>query len=120
MFVRRLSIVAGSAAAMVALSTGSAFAHFCYFDNGNEQANSKRAGTPAMMTFHDYVVAGAPVQICDAGIEVLADAVGVTTDTVMNVRGMMAGPTDGNDAIGHLDFGKLEGAIPDALAACAG
>ena len=56
---------------------------------------------------------------CPAGAQVLADAVGVSTSTLINAHGTMAGPTDGNKAISHLDFEALEAAIPDALAACA-
>ena len=58
-------------------------------------------------------------QLVEGNITLLADAVGVTTSTLINAHGVMAGPTEGNKAISHLDFAALEAAIPAALAACA-
>jgi hypothetical protein len=116
MFVRRLSIVSGLAAATVALSTGAAFAHECYFTNPNPNAQAARAGTPAFMSFHDmaYQFTG----LCDDGIALVAEAAGITPDTLINTKGMMAGPTDGNRAIQHLDFDALDEAMPAAVEAC--
>lgn len=116
MFVRRLSIIAGAAATVVGLSTGSAFAHECYFTNPNPHADAGRAGTPAFMSFHDlaYTYMG----LCDAGIDQLADAAGVSPGTLINTKGMMAGPTDGNKAIQHLDFAAIDAATPGALETC--
>jgi hypothetical protein len=122
MFVRRLAIVAGTAAAAVALSTGSAFAHECYFTNPNPHADAGRSQTPAFMSFYDMAFAETEGALCDDGIAVVADALGITPDTLINVRGMMAGPTEGNKAIQHLNFGLIDdklmgrafGACPDA------
>ena len=55
---------------------------------------------------------------CPAGVQILADAAGVTTDTLINPHGLMAGPTDGNKAISHLDFAAIDAAMPAAGAAC--
>ena len=43
---------------------------------------------------------------------------GVTTSTLINAHGVMAGLMGGNKAISHLDFAALEAAIPAAAAAC--
>jgi hypothetical protein len=116
MLVRRLSIVSGLAAATVALSAGGAFAHECYFTNPNPNAQAGRAGTPAFMSFHDmaYQFTG----LCDDGIAFAAEAAGITPDTLINTKGMMAGPTDGNKAIQHLNFGALDAALPTAYGMC--
>lgn len=121
MFVRRLSIVAGTAAAAVALSTGSAFAHECYFTNPNPNADAGRSHTPAFMSFHDLAVAYTTEMgntLCDDGIAYAAEAAGITPDTLINMRGMMAGPTEGNKAIQHVDFRTVEAAMPDAYEEC--
>jgi hypothetical protein len=118
MLVRRLSIVSGLAAATVALSAGGAFAHECYFTNPNPNAQAGRAGTPAFMSFHDMAVAY--VGLCDAGVDVVADFLGISPDTLVNQKGMMAGPTDGNKAIQHIDFESLTDAVMGAaFDACA-
>jgi hypothetical protein len=116
MFVRRLSIISGLAAATVALSTGSAFAHECYFTNPNPNADAGRSHTPAFMSFGDlaYQYTG----LCPAGIAELAQAGGITPETLINSRGMMAGPTDGNKAIGHADFDAIFEAMPHAYDTC--
>ena len=116
MFVRRLSIVSGLAAATVALSAGGAFAHECYFTNPNPHAQAGRAGTPAFMSFHD--MAEQYLGLCEVGIDQLAAAGNITPDTLINTKGMMAGPTDGNKAIRHLDFAAIDEAVPGALEAC--
>ena len=115
MFLRRLSTVTAGAAAIVVLSSTAASAHFCYFNNPNPNANAGRAGSNGFVTF-GAIAAGEG--FCPAGAQVLAEAVGVTTGTLINAHGVMAGPTGGNKAISHLDFAALEAAIPDALAAC--
>ena len=111
MFVRRLSIVSGLAAATVALSAGGAFAHECYFTNPNPHAQAGRAGTPAFMSFHDLAVQVTGGALCDDGIAVVADALGITPDTLINTKGLMAGPTDGNRAIQHINFGLVDDAL---------
>jgi hypothetical protein len=61
--------------------------------------------------------------LCDAGIDVLASAGGITGATLINGHGTMAGGTEkkgtgGNPAIGHIDFDAVDAAFPDAIAAC--
>jgi hypothetical protein len=109
MLVRRLSTVAAATVAVVALTASAASAHFCYFNNPNPNAQAGRAGSNGFVSFG--VVAAQETGLCAAGIEVLADAAGVTTDTLINAHGVMAGPTDGNKAISHLDFGAIEAAL---------
>ena len=115
MLVRRLSTVAAGAAAAVLLTTTAASAHFCYFSNPNPNGDAGRAGSKGFVSFGTIA---ASEGFCPAGAEVLADAVGVTTSTLINAHGVMAGPTAGNKAISHLDFAALEAAFPDAIAAC--
>jgi hypothetical protein len=116
MLVRRLSTVAAGAAAAVLLTTTAASAHFCYFSNPNPNGDAGRAGSKGFVSFGTIA---AEEGFCPAGAELLAAAVGVTTSTLINAHGVMAGPTAGNKAISHLDFEALEAAIPDAIAACA-
>lgn len=116
MLVRRLSTVAAATVVTIALGAGSASAHFCYFKNGNENTDEKRAGSTALMPFSEYVQF---TGICTEGAEMLAAAGGITMDTLMNGRGVMAaGVEGGNKAIGHLDFGAVLAAGPAAFAEC--
>ena len=116
MLVRRLSTIAAGAAATVVLTATAASAHFCYFSNPNPNGDAGRAGSNGFVSFG---VIAASEGFCPAGVEILADAAGVTSSTLINAHGVMAGPTDGNKAISHLDFDALFAAIPDAEAACA-
>jgi hypothetical protein len=117
MLVRRLSTVAAATVAAIALSTSAASAHFCYFSDPNPNGNAGRAGSNGFVPFG--VLAAQITGLCPAGIEVLADAAGVETDTMINAHGAMAEPTGGNKAISHLDFAAIEAAFGDAAAACA-
>jgi hypothetical protein len=118
MFIRRLSTVAAGAAAVIALSATSSSAHFCFFNDPNPNGDAGRAGSKGFVPFG--VVAAEATGLCPAGVQVLADAAGVTTSTLINAHGTMAGPTGGNKAISHLDFAAIEAAFGDAAAACAG
>ncbi|MGI8901862.1 MAG: hypothetical protein ACR2HA_13225 [Nocardioides sp.] len=61
--------------------------------------------------------------LCPAGIEILADAAGATTGTLINGHGLMAGGLAmqgrSNTAISYLDFAAIDAATPAAEAACA-
>jgi hypothetical protein len=109
MLIRRLSTVAAATVAVVALTASSASAHFCYFSDPNPNGNAGRAGSNGFFTFE--FIATQFTGLCPAGIQVLADAAGVETDTLINAHGVMAGPTGGNKAISHLDFAAIEGAL---------
>lgn len=109
MFVRRAATVAVASLTAFVLSTGAASAHFCYFNNPNPNAQAGRAGSNAFVPFGD--LAFQFTGLCPAGIDYLADAAGVEVDTLINGRGVMAGPTDGNKAISHLDFEALDAAL---------
>jgi hypothetical protein len=109
MLVRRLSTVAAATVAVIALTASSASAHFCYFSDPNPNGDAGRAGSDGFRTFES--IATEFTGLCPAGIEVLADAAGISTDTLINAHGVMAGPTDGNDAISHLDFAALDAAL---------
>ena len=100
--------------------SGRAAAHFCYHNDLTAQA------TAGMLQSNGYTSFGALAAeftgLCPAGIEVLADAAGVTVDTPIHARAVMAGGLEAkgcsNPAIGHLDFAAIDAAFPDVVAAC--
>lgn len=119
---RRVLTTAVGAAAILALGMGQAGAHFCFKDQLNAHAAAGMAGSANWTTFGD--IAAEVTGLCPAGIEILADAAGVTTETPINGHGLMAGGTlkkdnPGNKAISHLDFDAIDAAVGDASAACA-
>ena len=116
-------IVTGGIAAFAALlvTAAPASAHFCYKNNLTPQAAAGMAKSQGFTTFGE--LAFEFTGLCPAGIQVLADAAGVTTNTPINAHAVMAGGTlrDGtsdNPAISHLDFAAIDAAFPDAVAAC--
>ena len=121
--VRRLATTGIAAAAAVVLGAGPASAHFCFKTNLNERAAQGMAGSSNWVSFHD--LAFEFTGLCDAGIEVLADAGGATPETLINSHGTMAGGTlqdgeGGTPSISHLDFEAIDAATEDAVAACGG
>ena len=121
MFVRRISTVAVGAIAAFALGVGPASAHFCYVNNMTPQAIAGAGNSKGFATFHD--LAFEFTGLCDAGIEVLADAAGISSATPINAHTVMASGAEfrGKDAggISHLDFQAIDAAFPAAAAACA-
>jgi len=116
MFVRRLSTVAVGTVAAVALGVGPASAHFCFFNDPNPNAQAGRAGSNGFFTFETITTQF--LGLCEEGSQILAAAGGVELDTLINAHGVMAGPTSGNKAIGHLDFAGIEAAAEEAFGAC--
>jgi hypothetical protein len=120
MFVRRLSTLSIGTIAAVALGLGPASAHICYVNNMTPQAMAGASSSSGFLSFHD--LAFQFTNLCDAGIQVLAGAAGVSVETPINTRAVMAGGAEfqGKDArgISHLDFEALDAAFPDAVAAC--
>ena len=116
MFVRRAATVAASAVAVIAMSGGAASAHFCFFKDPNPNANAGRAGSHGFFPFS--VITSEFLGLCPEGGQILADAGGVEMDTLINAHGLMAGPTGGNKAIGHLDFAGIGAAAEEAFGAC--
>ncbi|HEY0902538.1 MAG TPA: hypothetical protein VGE14_01465 [Marmoricola sp.] len=116
MLVRRLSIVAAATTAALMAGASPALAHYCFFTDPNVNANANRAGSTAFMPFSEY---SDFTGLCTEGKEILAEAGGVTMDTIMNGRGSMAGGREqGTRTIGHLDFGAVFAAGPEAYEAC--
>ena len=120
----RAKIVWGGIATLTALlvTAGPASAHFCYKNNLTPQAAAGMANSQGFASFGE--LAFEFTGLCPAGIEVLADAAGVTTATPIHARAVMAGGTlrngnSNNPAISHLDFDAIDAAFPDAAAACA-
>jgi hypothetical protein len=120
MFVRRISTIAIGTAVAVALGLGPAGAHFCYVNHMTPQGMAGASHSHGFSSFHD--LAFEFTGLCDAGIQVLADAAGISVDTPINVHAVMASGAElqGNDArgISHLDFDAIDAAFADAVAAC--
>ena len=122
MHLRRLPTLAIPTAAALALGVTPAAAHFCYHNNLTPQAAAGMLGSQAYVSFGE--LAGEITGLCPAGVEVLANAAGVSMDTPIHARTVMAGGLakkgSSNPAISHLDFEAIEAAFPDAMAACGG
>jgi hypothetical protein len=120
MHLRRMSILAVSTVAAFAVGVAPAAAHFCYHNDLTPQATAGMLGSNAYTSFGE--LAFQFTGLCPAGIEVLADAAGITVDTPIHSRTVMAGGLAkqgrSNPAIGHLDFEAIDAAFPDAVAAC--
>ncbi len=119
---RKLLTGFGAGAIVFALTAGTASAHFCYFTEANVNAEMGRAGAKAFTTFG--ALAFEFTGLCDEGIDVLADAAGISATTTIHSRAVMAGGalrTGKNiKPISHLDFEAIDAAFPDAMAACEG
>ena len=106
----------------VVLAAAPASAHFCFKTNLTERAAEAKSGSTAWVSFEE--LAFEFTGLCPAGIEVLAEAGGVETDTLINTRGTMAGGTlkkgadSGTPSISHLNFEAIDAAFPEAAAAC--
>lgn len=114
--------VGAAAVASLALTAGTASAHFCYKTNENPASWEGKNGSSNWASFNELVAINlAP--LCDEGVQLLADAAGVTPSTLINTHGTMAGGTlrgddPGTKSISYLDFDGLFAAIPDAFIAC--
>lgn len=117
---RKLLATVGATTAVFALTAGSASAHFCYFTEANVNAELGRAGSNGFYTFG--ALAFEFTGLCDAGIDVLAAATGITSTTTIHAHAVMAGGTlrKGKNVkpISHLDFDAIDAAFPDAALAC--
>ncbi|MPZ62748.1 MAG: hypothetical protein GEU93_15925 [Propionibacteriales bacterium] len=119
---RRIVTTGVATVAALVITAGPASAHFCFKDNLNERAAQGQAGSANWVSFGD--LAFQFTGLCPEGVQVLADAGGVTVDTMINSHGTMAGGTlrkedgGGTKSISHLDFAAIEAATPDAEAAC--
>jgi hypothetical protein len=121
--LRRGTIVAVATAASLAFAASPASAHFCFKTHVNEMAAKGMAGSANWVAFDDLAASFLP-GLCEDGIQLLATAAGVRTDTLINTHGTMAGGTlrkgadAGTPSISHLNFEALDAAIPDAFKAC--
>lgn len=120
---RRIVTTGVATVAALVVAAGPASAHFCFKTNLNERAAQGQAGSANWVSFGDlaFQITGG---LCPEGIQVLADAGGVTTGTLINSHGTMAGGTlrkgeeSGTPSISHLDFAAIDAAMPEAEAAC--
>jgi hypothetical protein len=121
MTVRRPLTVLAATVASLALAAGPASAHYCYFKDLTPQAMAGITGSSGFISFADIVAFELP-DLCSDGVDVLADAGGVSADTLINAHGLMAGGLEKqgrtNQAIGHLDFEAVIAAVPDAVEVC--
>lgn len=115
MKMHRLAILAVATVGSLGLGVGPAAAHFCYHNNLTAQATAGMLQSNGYTSFGD--LATEFTGLCPAGVQVLADAAGVTVETPIHARAVMAAGHS-NPAIGHLDFDAIDGAFPDAVAAC--
>jgi hypothetical protein len=119
--VRRLVVGGVATVAAFALAVPPASAHFCFRTQLADRATEASSGSPAWVSFHD--LAFEFTGLCDAGIDILAAAGGVSPSTLIHAKTVMASGTlkkgGGNPGISHLDFEGIEAAFPDAEAACA-
>lgn len=118
----RALFVGAAAVASLALTAGTASAHFCYKTNENPNAAAGKAGSSNWASFSDLVAINLG-PLCDEGVQLLADAAGATPSTLINTHGTMAGGTlkkeePGTNSISYLNFDGLFAAIPDAFIAC--
>lgn len=121
-FTRRAITATVGGVAMVGLAAGPAAAHFCYKDWQTDQSAAGVGKSSGWMTFED--MAATYLGLCPEGIVILADAGGVTTDTLVNARGTLAGGTlkkgadAGTSTISYLDFAAMEAQFEAAFGAC--
>ncbi|WP_129664892.1 hypothetical protein [Phytoactinopolyspora endophytica] len=120
--LRRALFTSVATVGILGLAVGQASAHFCFKENMNEKAAENAAKSANWVTFGE--LAFEFTGLCPDGIEILADAGGVTTSTLINTHATMAGgtlkkgPDAGTPAISYLDFEAIEAAEGDAIAAC--
>lgn len=115
MLRRVLTTTIGIVAAL-ALAAGPASAHFCYKRDVNPNAAAGMAGSSNWLRVGDLIEAD--FGFCPAGVEAFAATLGITPDTLLHGHSVMAGPTDGNKAIGRVDFSAFEAAVEAGFAAC--
>jgi hypothetical protein len=120
--LRRAVMTSVATVGIFGLAVGQASAHFCFKENLNEKAAQKIGKSANWVSFGD--LAFEFTGLCPEGIEILAEGGGVTTSTMINTHGTMAGgtlkkgPDAGTKSISYIDFAGLEAAEDDAIAAC--
>ena len=123
--LRRALMTGAGAVAIAGLAAGPASAHFCFKTNLNARAAQGMAGSANWVPFGELAAEFLP-DLCEEGIEYVAAAGGVTTSTLIDSHGTMAGGTlkkgenAGTPSISYLNFEALDAAIPGAYALCAG
>src|SRR5688572_31990786 len=96
----RRTVISGVAAVAALLVTAvPADAHFCYKNKLTPQAAAGMARSQGFVTFGE--LAFQLTGLCPAGIDVLADAAGVTTGTPSHARALLAGQLERELAEGH-------------------
>jgi D-arabinose 1-dehydrogenase-like Zn-dependent alcohol dehydrogenase len=121
---RRMAVSGILAVGLVAAVAGPAFAHECYNTQRSDTSTAAAAGSNGWATFSDEV-AQFVGPLCPAGVQVLAQAAGVTPTTLIHQNSLMAGGTvantghPGTPAISYLNIAALQAAVPAAFQACA-
>lgn len=114
--IRKTTFTAAVAVAAIALTTTSAFAHYCYNASRSDQGNAGAANGAAFVTVPELL----SVFLCEEGVEYFMDGVSeldVRTDVLININTVMAGGLEGKE-IGHvlLNNGKGIDHLPDSEA----
>ncbi len=115
--IGRLTVATASAGVLLVAGAGSAFAHECFNAKRSANGNAGAAGSAGWNTFAEDAAFFFP-GLCAAGVEILADAAGVTPETPVLAHATMASGVGGNSAIHYLDLDSLFAAVPSAMAAC--
>ena len=87
--IGRLTVATASAGVLLVAGAGSAFAHECYNAKRSANGNAGAAGSAGWNTFAEDAAFFFP-GLCAAGVEILADAAGVTPETPVLAHATMA------------------------------
>ena len=122
--IRRFAVTAAATGGLLVAAAAPALAHECYNTQRSATGNAAAAGSNGWATFASEVAEFIPPASCPAGVQLLAAAAGITPDTLILQHATMASGTansphgPGTPAISYLNFGALDAAVPDAIAAC--
>ena len=129
---KRVGFVLGAAAATVAMTASTAFAHECYNARRSAQGNESAAGGNGFFTIETALIQFEG--LCPEGAAMVIDGLqdaGYRTDVLINAHALMAGGLERNgkggdklhdglgiDHLGEEFFGTLESLMPAGVAAC--
>lgn len=123
--LRRALTTSIATVGIVALTAGTASAHFCYRENLNPTAAAANAGNPNWVSL-DALIAEFLPGLCPAGADIIKDAFGASGDVLIHQHSVMAGGNvkqgKSNPAISHLAFpesdAEFEALVGQAFAEC--
>ena len=123
--IRRAVTTCCATVGIVALTAGTASAHFCYREGLNPIAAAANTGNPNWVSL-DALIAEFIPGLCPTGADIIKDAFGAPGDALINQHAVMAGGNAkqgmSNPAISHLAFpetdAEFEALVGRAYAAC--